>query len=684
MRRAMRLGGGVAVVVAMGVGGAAAQDGPVTVDPITVSAPRVERELQDTPAAVSVVDGETFRDGRQRLALDEALNRVPGLFFQNRYNFAQNLRLSTRGFGARAPFGIRGVRIRVDGFPETLPDGQSQIDAVDLESITRAEVVRGPSSVLFGNATGGVIDLTTATGREDPGTTLKADAGSYDLYRLAVQHGAASGPWAYHISASALDFDNYRDQSATEKRLGNFSVSRDLGGDRRLRAVLTLLDNPESEDPAGLTREEVQADRRQARDAAETLDAGQEVEQQRLGVVYEDDDVAGGRLTLRGFYTRRDFEQQLPFVFDGAENLVAFDRDFFGVGAEYTGSTRLAGLPLRYVAGVEADRQEDDRDRFQVNARREVVARSQEEEQQATATGAFLQGDLDLTERWTLSLGARADRIRFKIEDRFLEDGDQTGQRTFEELSGSVGLLYRLTPDHSLYATVSTAFETPTFTEFADEDVGGLNPDIEPQDAVNRELGARGFFGDDLRYELALFSVRVDDELVERADEAERDFFNNADTEREGVELGLEWFAGDSITVNAAYTYGDFTFGRFVDRSGTDVDGNRLPGLPRHQLYAELRWEGGGGYYAAVDGQVVGPVFADNENEVEVAGYGVWNLRAGREWGIGGGRRLELFGGVNNIFDKEYFSNIRANAAGDRFFEPAPEANAFLGAVLGF
>lgn len=682
MQRAMWLG--LACGVTLGTGVAAAQDGPVTVDPITVSAPRVERALQDTPAAVTVVDGETFRDGRQRLALDEALNRVPGLYFQNRYNFAQNLRLSTRGFGARAPFGIRGIRVRVDGFPETLPDGQSQIDAIDLDSITRAEVVRGPSSVLYGNATGGVIDLTTATGRDHPGTTLKADAGSYGLYRLGVQHGAASGPWAYHLSASALDYEGYRDQSETRKRLGNFSVSRELGDDRRLRAVLTLLDNPESEDPAGLTREEVRADRRQARSDAETLDSGQEVEQQRLGLIYEDDDVAGGRLTLRGFYTRRDFEQQLPFFFPGAENFVAFDRDFFGAGVEYASGASVAGRPLRYVAGVEADRQVDDRDRFRVDTDRQVVGRSQEEEQQATALGAFLQGDLDLTERWTLSLGVRADRIRFKVEDRFLEDGDQTGQRTFEELSGSAGLLYRLTPDHSLYATVSTAFETPTFTEFADENVGGLNPDIEPQDALNREIGARGFLGDDLRYELALFSVRVDDELVERADDAERAFFNNADTRREGVELGLEWFATEQITVTGAYTYGDYTFDRFVDNSGADLDGNRLPALPRHLLYLEAAWRGGRGFYAAVEGQVVGPVFADSANDVKVPGYGVWNLRGGREWRLASGRELELFAGINNLFDKEYFSNIRANASGDRFFEPAPEVNAYLGAALTF
>ncbi|PWG64270.1 TonB-dependent receptor family protein [Spiribacter halobius] len=673
----------------LALGGASAQDEtaedePVVVDPITVSAPRVERALQETPAAVTVVDGETFREGRQRLALDEALNRVPGLYFQNRYNFAQNLRLSTRGFGARAPFGIRGIRIRVDGFPETLPDGQSQIDAVDLDSITRAEVVRGPSSVLYGNATGGVIDLSTATGREDPGTSVTAEAGSYDFYKLAARQGGVSGPWAYHVSASALDYEGYREQSETRKRLGNFSVSRELGGDRRLRAVLTVLDNPESEDPSALTLEEVREDRRQARDIAVTLDSGQEVEQQRLGLIYEDADAAGGQLTLRGFYTRRDFEQQLPFP---GNSLLGFDRDFFGVGAEYARSASLFGQPFRYVTGVEVDRQIDDRDRFSVDGTGTQTGRTQEEEQQATASGAFLQGDLDVTDRLTASLGARVDRVRFEVDDRFLGDGrDDTGSRTFEEVSGSAGLLYRLTPDHSLYATVSTAFETPTFTEFAKRDgTGGLSEEIDPQEAFNREIGARGFLADSVRYEVAVFSVAVDDELIVDGDVDGRDFYENAGaTSRDGLEIGLEWFATDAFTVNAAYTYGRYRFDRFVDVDGNDFAGNRIPGLPRHQLYLEGLWEGSNGWYAALDGQIVGPVFADNANDVEVSGYGVWNLRGGREWGLSGGRRVEVFGGVNNLFDKEYFANIRANAFGGRYYEPAPEANAYVGATLTF
>lgn len=246
---------------------AAAQTAPEasTVLPaVEVSAPRLARELYATPAAVSTIDAQEIQQGQQRVRLDESLNRVPGVSLQNRDNFAQSQRIAIRGFGARAPFGVRGITVMVDGIPYTLPDGQAQLDAIDLDSAERIEVIRGPSSVLYGNAAGGVIDVTTADGRDNPGTRIRLGAGSHGYQKVALQHGGAQGDWSHHVSLTALNVDGYREQSATEKYLLNAKLRRELGSERALTAIINVLDNPRSEDPGALTATEVAQGRDQA------------------------------------------------------------------------------------------------------------------------------------------------------------------------------------------------------------------------------------------------------------------------------------------------------------------------------------------------------------------------------------------------------------------------------------
>lgn len=342
---------------------APAADG--TMEPILITAPRIERNLLDVPAAVDAVDRDEIRTGRRGLTLDESLQQIPGLYFQNQYNFAQGLRISTRGFGARAPFGIRGIRLRVDGFPETLPDGQSQTDAIDLESAQRIEVIRGPAAVAYGNAAGGVIDMTTADGRDMAySPVLSAQGGSDGYAKGGLRAGGTDGPWAYHINASALRFDGFREQSRVERDRFNAKLTRSFDGQRELQTVLTLMDNPVAEDPGGLNASDLEDDPSAATDFARQLDSGQTASQQRLGLHWRDGDWAGGALTLRGFYSRRDFEQQLPFP---GNSLLGFDRDFFGLGAEYARTADFAGMPVHYTIGTEINRQLDDRFRFRVD-----------------------------------------------------------------------------------------------------------------------------------------------------------------------------------------------------------------------------------------------------------------------------------------------------------------------------
>ena len=648
---------------------------------VEVSAPRLAREIYATPAAVSTIDQDAIAQGQQRVRLDESLNRVPGVFLQNRDNFAQGQRISIRGFGARAPFGVRGITVMVDGIPYTLPDGQAQLDAIDLDSAERIEVIRGPSSVLYGNAAGGVIDITTADGRDNPGTRLRMGAGSDGYQKMALQNGGVQGDWSHHISLTALNVDGYREQSSTEKYLLNAKLRRELGSDRALTAIINLLDNPRSEDPGALNAREVAEGRDQAAPNSLALDAGQTVDQQLIGLQYEDLSAGEGELYLKGFIAQRDFEQQLPFV--GSSRL-GYQRDYMGASAEYHHEVTLGNLPLNYIVGVDAARQKDDRFRNDVNPQGAVGEPLADETQTATSTGVFAQGDLALSELLTLSLGTRFDRVDLDVDDDFAADGDQSGQRTFNEWSGSAGLSYRYRPQHQAYINTGTAFETPTFSEFANPAGGGFNPSVEPQKAWNREVGLRGYIEPlALDYDVALFSVRVRDELVPY-DEGGRTFYQNAgDTKRDGVELALGWQLADQWRLDSALTLARYEFDEFATPSER-FDGNRIPGLPEQTWVNQLTWENLDERFATLETEYVGDLVADNANETSVDSYWLVNLRVGDGWQLSQQTRLSAYVGLRNLLDEEHYSNVRLNGTFGRFYEPAPGRSVYGGVELSF
>ena len=648
---------------------------------VEVSAPRLAREIYATPAAVSTIEQDAIAQGQQRVRLDESLNRVPGVFLQNRDNFAQGQRISIRGFGARAPFGVRGITVMVDGIPYTLPDGQAQLDAIDLDSAERIEVIRGPSSVLYGNAAGGVIDITTADGRDNPGTRLRMGAGSDGYQKVALQNGGVQGDWSHHISLTALNVDGYREQSSTEKYLLNAKLRRELGSDRALTAIINLLDNPRSEDPGALNAREVAEGRDQAAPNSLALDAGQTVDQQLIGLQYEDLSAGEGELYLKGFIAQRDFEQQLPFV--GSSRL-GYQRDYMGASAEYHHEVTLGNLPLNYIVGVDAVRQKDDRFRNDVNPQGAVGEPLADETQTATSTGVFAQGDLALSELLTLSLGTRFDRVDLDVDDDFAADGDQSGQRTFNEWSGSAGLSYRYRPQHQAYINTGTAFETPTFSEFANPAGGGFNPSVEPQKAWNREVGLRGYIEPlALDYDVALFSVRVRDELVPY-DEGGRTFYQNAgDTNRDGVELALGWQLADQWRLDSALTLARYEFDEFATPSER-FDGNRIPGLPEQTWVNQLTWENLDERFATLETEYVGDLVADNANETSVDSYWLVNLRVGDGWQLSQQTRLSAYVGLRNLLDEEHYSNVRLNGTFGRFYEPAPGRSVYGGVELSF
>ncbi len=652
---------------------------------IVVTAPLLERTLYETPAALSVVDRPTIQQGQPRNKLDESLVLVPGVYLQNQENYAQGERIAIRGFGARAPFGVRGITVIVDGIPYTLPDGQAQLDAIDLDNAERIEVIRGPASVLYGNAAGGVISVTTADDRRTPeGSSIRLTGGSHGFGKLTAYNSGTDGAWAHNISFTALNVDGYRDQSEVEKYLFNSKLSRDLGYDQSLTIILNLLDNPRSEDPGALTAEQVRDDRTQAGRFTEDYDTGQTVDQQVLGLQYQDLSAGSGEWRAKTFYLRRNFEQQLPFP---GPSRIDYNRDYFGFNSDYRQPFTLAGFPVRTVTGIEARRQRDDRGRREVSLDGTLQGETADEVQTATALSVFSQSDVDLNSDLTLSVGARFDHILMEVDDQFFEDGDQSGDRSFGEWSGSAGLSYRYRPDHQAYANLSTAFETPTFSEFAKPSgQGGFNPDVEPQKAVNHELGLRGEFDVGVDYDLTLFWIDVRDELTPYTlpGDNDRTFYRNTgDTTRKGVEAAAGWSISQAWRIETALTLARYTFDDY-QVGGNNFAGNRLPGLPEQVWSNQLHWSGLGGTFATLETRYVGDLVADDANDVQVDDYWLVNLRGGDTWYVSRNSLLKAFVGVRNVLDEEHFANVRINASNGRYFEPAAKRTYYAGLELTF
>lgn len=645
---------------------------------VTVTATRMEKTLDRVPAAISVIGQDEIQQARQQLALDESLSRVPGVFMQNRYNFAQDLRIAIRGFGARAQFGIRGIKILVDGIPETLPDGQGAVDSVDIGATGQIEVLRGPSSSLYGNASGGVIAITSERAPEEPFSEVRLAAGDYDYRKMQFKTGGQGERLGYLVSLSDSELDGYRAQSRAENTqlTGRFTV--DLGRDREFLTVLSYTDQPISDDPGGVNLAEIAADRRAARDANVLYNAGESLEQTRVGFGYNTPLGDNGALAVRNYYAWRDFENLLPFA--GGGNVV-IDRFFSGGTVSYTYDGMWGSKSNQFIVGLDFDDQDDDRTRYDNNTGvRGALAFDQNEH--VTSHGIFAQDDLSLSDTLLLSFGVRFDEVEFDVSDRFLGDGDDSGNRKLDDVSPMVGVLVELSDALSLYGTYSTAFETPTTTEFNQPDgSGGFNPNVDPQFAENLEVGLRGTFGERNRFEVAVFDINVDDELIpiEVPTNPGRDYYvNAASSSRTGVEASLFAQPSDRVSTTVSYTHASYDFDEFGTASG-----NRIPGTAEDVFFGEVVYDHPRGWFGAFDLVYVGDQFGDNANMAVNDSYTVANLRFGWEHDTGS-LVVTPFVGLNNLFDETYNGNVRINAFGGRYYEPAPERNIYAGVALRF
>jgi iron complex outermembrane receptor protein len=680
-------------------------------DAVTVTGTRVERPSMEVPASIDRVEAEDIRFARPQINLSESLGRVPGIVVQNRQNYAQDLQISSRGFGGRSTFGVRGLRLITDGIPASFPDGQGQVSHFDLSSAQSIEVLRGPFSVMYGNAAGGVINLTTESGASygEGGTAAGAELslGSFGTSRAGVKAGGRNGGTDWILSTSHFHTDGYRQHSAADRDLLNAKISLAPSPGASLTLVANSFNSPEVQDPLGLTRAQLSADPRQVDPNAITFNTRKTVSQSQAGAAYMQR-FSDWTLNAAAYAGHRDVRQYLaiPLTPTGQNattssgGVVDLDRDYGGATLRLTREVAFFDRPLTLNIGGEAERMVERRKGF-INNNGGLTDLKRNEDDYVTSIAAYAQAEWRPAERWIASAGVRANTVAFKSSDYFVLPGtanlDDSGSRNYAATTPFAGLLYRITPAASVYVNAGRGFETPTFAEIAYKSsttASGLNFGLNAARSRHLEVGVKALIAERLRVNAALFDVMTHDEIAIATNSGGRATFRNAGrTHRGGFELGAEATLPHGFEAYLAWTLLEAKFlDTFTTASGTPAQivtvasGNHLPGVPSSMLYAEMRWRHApSGFTAALEYQHKSRVFADDFNSQSADAYGVVNFAAGFVQRAGAWRFSEYLR-LDNLANKRYVGSVVVNDANLRFYEPAPGRNYMIGAQakLGF
>jgi iron complex outermembrane recepter protein len=679
--------------------GATSANGPIS--EVVVTATRLETSLFDVPAAISRVSAEQLRENALGINLADDVATVPGLLARNRNNYAQDQQISIRGIGANSAFGIRGVRVYQDGIPATGPDGQGQVSQFNLDSAERVEVLRGPFSALYGNSSGGVIQLFTATG-EDP-TQLRSSLayGSFDTFRAGVSANGAAGPVAYNAAFTHFTVDGYRDHSSARNESFNGKVDYTINDKSRLAFVANIVSRPDAQDPLGLTPAQFAENPEQTAAVALSFNTRKSLEQQQGGLIYDLDLTDRQSIRVLGYYGHRDVEQFLAIPI-GTQNpatsaggVVDLDRKFGGGDVRWSWRGELAGRPLSWVAGVAYDRQNELRQGYNnfVGTVTGVKGALRRDENNITYDlDEYTQGTWDFAEAWSATVGVRRSEVHFDSEDHFFAtgNGDDSGKVQYDATSPVAGLVFKAAPWAHVYASYGQGFQTPLGSELAYRSDGGsgLNLGLKAAYNTSNELGAKFQFSQRFTSEVTAFQTRTRDEIVVKSNVGGRPTYQNAGrTRRNGAELAMNYQFAERWRGQLAYTYVDATYSdAYFTCTVTPCPvsnvpvaaGNRLPGVPKSNAYVNVRWGGELGWQVSANGQYVSDVAVNDVNNVFTPSYTIFGVSGGYGADLPA-FRLNAFVRLNNLFDKAYVGSVIINEGNQRFFEPGPGFNVLAG-----
>lgn len=674
-------------------GTAWAQEAEPLLPAVVVTGTRLDTTVLDTPASVNVVEGAAMRLNQPGINLSEGLAGVPGLQIQNRQNYAQDLQISSRGFGARSTFGVRGVRLYVDGIPATMPDGQGQTSNIDIGSIGHVEVLRGPFSALYGNSSGGVIQVFTEDGAAPPSLATSGWGGSYGTWRYGARANGAAGALDYVLDLTRFTTDGYRDHSAARKNLGNAKLGLQLDDASRLTIVANTVDL-KAQDPLGLTYQQFQDDPRAA-PLARQYDTRKTVRQTQGGAVYERQ--VDGRNTLRVmvYYGQRDTTQYqaIPpaaqMAPTQAGGVIDLKRQYGGADLRWTSEQTMAGRPLTLIGGFSYDSMREDRKGYQnytgEGASRQLGVQGalrRDETNTVYNADPYLQASWQVTERWTLDAGLRYSTVGFDSNDHYIAAGnvDDSGDARYRKALPVAAVRYAPNPDLSFYASYGRGFETPTLNEISYRPGGqpGLNFGLAPALSTNLEAGVKANLAGGL-LTAAVFHTGTDDEIVSAGSSGGRTTYQNAGrTRRDGMELGWSGEFARHGRAQLSYTWLN---ARYADDGPGDIRaGNKIPGIARQAAYASLAWAPPEGWQASMEGRFLSKIYVNDAKDGDAPAYFVAALSAGYVLKAGAWE-LNAYGRVDNLFDRRYAGSVIVNETNGRYYEPA--AGRSLGAGVG-
>jgi iron complex outermembrane receptor protein len=681
-----------------------AREGGV-LQPVVITGTAPDRQRWLAPVSMDIVEEDEIRAGQLQVNLSESLGRIPGLVILNRQNYAQDLQISIRGFGARSTFGVRGVRLFVDGIPASAPDGQGQAANFSLGSVQRIEVVRGPYAALYGSSSGGVVALYSNEGSSPASLRVGTAGGADGLRRVSTQAEGSMGSLNYALDASTFETDGFRPQSMASRDNGYFKLSRPYEDGR----VVTILSRQKgsAQDPLGLSRTEFSANPYQTTPTATTFNTRKEFDQTQVGLAWEHRLGGGHRLEFMTYGGQRAVTQYqaIPAATQVAATspggVIDLARDYGGVNARWRLDRQFDAGRLTASAGIASDRQNEWRRGFEnfsgpaanPSALGVQGRLRRDENNTATSVDPYTQLEWESTV-WTLTAGVRHSSVRFTSSDNYVAAGnpDDSGSSSYSGTMPVLGWRYRLSDAMQVYASAGRGFETPTLNEVAYQASGatGLNSQLLASRSRSSEVGLRGRHAD-LAWTATAFDIRTDDEIAVLSNTGGRSTFQNAGHSlRQGLELSAEAQWGN-VNVTSALTLMEASYSdsfRTCAASPCAVPtlvipaGNRIPGIPGRQLFVQLEWEPKTvpGVFT-MEVRHVGPIAVNDANTDEAAAYSVVNLGA-RFQQTFGSWQLKEFARIDNLTNRVYAGSVIVNEGNGRYFEAAAGRSAFVGIEL--
>lgn len=652
-----------------------------SLSPVVVTATRVAQDSFDLPMAIDKVEKSAIQEEQLRMTLSESLSRVPGITAQNRNQMAQDPQISSRGFGARSAFGVRGIRVYVDGIPLSMPDGIGNPGSVDLDAIGSIEVMRGPFSAMYGNSSGGVIQMFTDAIPATPEVSGDMLFGSFGTRRESVQAAGTRQGVEYLLNFSNYESDGYREQSANEKRQATAKLGVKLSEDSKLTTLINWFDQF-AQDPGGLTTANLSTNPRMA--SPNNVAANARVIRSNTQVGFNLEKILDSRNTLNAiaYAGQRDNTQYLS-TGGAAGRASTIARDFYGTELRVTHRGTMLDRPYTATAGVNAGFMDDARTDSPASGGVVNADPTRDETQKANNFDQYVQGLWSVADRWDVHAGVRHTRLQQRVTDHLpLANGNGTGSVSFNKTIPVIGATFKATPTLNFYANVGKGFETPTMIEISFRDTTGNGPNLglKPATSTNLEVGSKWMVSDTTRANIALFNINTENEIVVQSGGTYTTYRNAGKTTRQGAEVSAETLLDNNVSLYAAYTYLDATF----DSGSNFNPGSSIPGTYRTQLYAEAAWKYQPmGFQTAMEMRYNSKVYANDANNASVDDYTIFSVRGHfrqkyKDW------TLTEYARIDNIFDEKYVGSVRVNDTNSRFYEPAPGRNWIVGVKANY